>query len=484
MFARYSRSSKGLKRLLLDEFLSQEYSPQGQLIYDVNAIKKAEAFYDRVLLGFGDDSVAELSGVHVAFEKISNLATKEIEDRRIGLSPLEKSSRYVYFGKDKDGKWPYYRDEFLLSFSNYEKIMDGLFEAYANLYERLKKYLTNKYPKSDDVSDRAYGTTIKAKALDLLRGLLPAATLTNAGVFGNGRTMEYLILKMRSNPLKEMNQISEKTYTELYKVIPSFVKRAKDRHGDSFVEYLKSNHTNIKRESKEQQTKNPYVKLISYDKDAEERIISAIVFSSTNLSMNEAKEYVVGLSEQERKSLLKSYVGERKNRRHKPGRAFENTYYTFEIVANFGAYRDLQRHRILTQERQLLNVDLGYDVPKELAGTEFEEEFRNALESVNDLYKGIRSKNKYYAQYVVPFAYRMRWYITLNLREAYHFCELRSVKQGHSDYRKVAQNIYTEIKKIHPNLVEYMIFVDMDDYNLERLDAEKKIDKKIREIEK
>ncbi len=484
LFARYSRSSKSLKRLLLDEFLSKDYKPEGHLIYDEEAIKKAEAFYDRVLLGFGDDSVAELSGVHIAFENISNLATKEIEDRRIGLSPLEKSSRYVYFGKDENGKWPYYRDEFLLSFGNgeYEKIMDGLFETYSELYPKLKEYLMEKYPKDENTSDRAYKTTIKAKALDLLRGLLPASTLTNMGAFGNGRTMEYLILKLKANPLKEMNQIGDKAYNELYKVIPSFVKRAKDRHGEAFLEYLKSvKLPELEKQENETKIQEPHVKLIHYDKDSYNKILSAIVFSSSSMDMTECKAYIDGLSENEKEKILLNYVGIRKNRRHKPGRAFENVYYTFEIVANFGAYRDLQRHRILTQERQLLNVDLGYDVPEELKGTEFEKPFVDALESVKDLYKKIYEKNKHYAQYVVPFAYRLRWYITLNLREAYHLCELRSVKQGHPDYRVVAQDIYQNIKNVHPQLAKYMIFVDMNKYDLERIDAERKIDKKIKE---
>ena len=245
LFARYSRSPKSLKRLLLDEFLSKDYRPDGQLIYDESAVKKAEAFYDRVLLGFGDDSVAELSGVHVAFENISNLATKEIEDRRIGLSPLEKSSRYVYFGKDENGNWPYYKDEFLLGFDDYEDTMNNLFDTYSDLYPKLKEYLMEKYPQSQEISDRAYKTTIKAKALDLLRGLLPAATLTNVGVFGNGRAMEYLILRLRSHRLKEMNVLASSAYRELSKVIPSFVKRAYDRHGEAFINYLSTINPDI-----------------------------------------------------------------------------------------------------------------------------------------------------------------------------------------------------------------------------------------------
>jgi len=489
LFSRYSRSSKSLRRLLLDEFIENRDLDIGKMAAEKNEdmvlTKKAEEFYDRVLVGFGDDSVAELAGAHIALENISIIATKAIEDSRIGISPLEKSTRYVYFDKKTEGGWLYYREPLLMKEmpEEYEKACDKCFETYAALIPKISKYASERLEKGG-LSDRAYEAVVRAKTCDILRGLLPAATLTNVGLFGNGRAFEYLITKLYASELAELRTIAKEMEAELKTTIPSFVKRASEKHGIEMQDYMrKCAQSTAASAPAGASTRQSRVKLIDYDKNAYPKIIAAMLYPYSRLSLEELEEYAKKIDDNEMKRIINGHLGDRKNRRHKPGRGFERVYYTFEICTNFGAYRDLHRHRILTQQRQLLSTRLGYDMPHEVADAGYESEFKDAMETAKNSYETISVRYPEQAQYVVPLAYRLRWVITMNAREAYHLCEIRSTQHGHRDYRKVAQEIYEEIKKVHPLIAEKMM-VDLKEYEFERLEAEKKIDKKIEEITK
>ncbi|MDO8553942.1 MAG: FAD-dependent thymidylate synthase [Candidatus Micrarchaeota archaeon] len=500
LFSRYSRTTKSLRRVLLEEFILNKDMGFKEIVNhqtdsgteQVVAIKKAEEFYDRVLVGYGDDSVAELAGAHVAIEQVSNIATKILQDSRLGLSPLEKSTRYVYFDQKVNGKWQYYEEPTIMQSEfadNYVKTCDLLFETYAKLIEKMSKYFMDKYPKTAEVSDRAYNSTIRAKTCDVLRGLLPASTLTNMGFFGDGRAYEYLLTKLYASNLAESKQIAKMLQEELAKVIPSFVKRANDKYGQSMQEYwtATSNETRKKVETTLAGFKHDNdreVTLVDYDKDADEKISAAILYQYSDLSMEQCLIIARNMGAQDKDDLVSSYLGKRGNRRHKPGRAFEHAYYTFDILANFGAYRDLHRHRVLTQTRQQLSTKHGYTLPPELIEAGFESEFKNAMDIAKQTYEKIAEKLPEQAQYVVPLAYKIRWNIKLNAREAIHMCELRSMQQGHIDYRKVAQEMFTEINKVHPMIGKHFNFMDMKSYDFERLESEKKLDKKLEELKK
>ena len=474
LFSRYSRSSKSLRDVLREEFLEEEIK-QG----------KAEAFYDRVLVGYGDDSIAELGGVHVAIEKVSILATKEIEDARIGISPLEKSTRYVFFDKKEEGKWQYYRDPEIMSSELrevYLEACDKAFETYAALIPQIEKYVMENNPRGEE-SERAYKSTIRAKTCDILRGLLPAATLTNMGLYGNGRAMEYLLIKMYANPLPEVRSLAAQMEEELKKEIPSFIKRANNEKGKMFQEYLKGVREEMEGEGVKAERGGEYVELVECRGGVKE-VLAAALYPYSHAPYAQIIRRVEEMSEEERREVIRKYCGERKNRRHKPGRAFEHVEYLFDICANFGAYRDLQRHRILTQQKQRLTPYLGFKLPQETIDAGFEKEFKEAMEVSKNAYEEISKKYIYQAQYVVCLAYNIRWYMKLNLREAYHLIELRSSRQGHPDYRKIVQEMYRKIKEVHPELVEAMKFVDLSEYKLERLEAEKRIDKKMEEWKK
>ncbi|MEW6529087.1 MAG: FAD-dependent thymidylate synthase [Candidatus Micrarchaeota archaeon] len=529
LFSRYSRSTKSLRRVLLDEFILDKQVGFAELvnyqeqtgISKAVATKKAEEFYERVLVGFGDDSVAELAGAHVAIENISNIATKFIEDSRLGISPLEKSTRYIYFDQKINEKYPFYRDQTIMGseFAEvYEQTCDALFDVYTKLIQKMSKFYEEKFHKEIGVSERAYASILRAKTCDTLRGILPASTLTNMGAFGNGRAFEYLLTKMYASDLEEINNIAKVLHNELRCIIPTFVQTTDGKYGKAYQEYISKTREctislvrklieDLRLTEDLKPTEDPKiieglnlktakidpifihlpsVDLIDYDANGEQKVIAAIIYanshiSNSRISMRGALRIANSLSAEKKLELISVYVGERQNRRHKPYRAFENTYYTFDICANFGAYRDIHRHRVLTQERQLISTNFGYDIPEDIIDAGFEAEFNGAMSAAKNAYEIISKKMPKQAQYVVPLAYKIKWYMKMNLREAYHLSELRSVQQGHPDYRKIAHEIFKKIKEIHPNLANGMKFVDLKNYELERLEAEKKIDKKIQQ---
>ncbi len=497
LFSRYSRSAKSLRRVLLDEFIMkpemgfkeivgfQAQSGQSHLV----AVKKAEEFYERVLVGYGDDSVAELGGANIACEKISQIAAKIIEGPRIGISPLEKSTRYVWFNQKIKGDYQYVKEPALMSsrFAEiYTETCDLLFDSYSGLMEPMSRFVVERFPKEDETTERAYNSAVRAKVCDILRSFLPASTMTNVGLYGNGRAFEYLMLKMYANSLEEISCLAGSMNTELSKAVPSFVKRANDNYGKLAQEYICETTKAVGRlvsgkiEQIPEQSKE--VVLVDYDENSEEKILQAIIYPQSKMPLSQIKNIVTSMGESERKELIKEYMSRRSNRRHKPGRAFESAYYTFDILGNYGIYRDLQRHRLLTQEAQDLTVIHGYDTPKELIDSGYEKKYHECMSKVKDAFRSISKEYPKEAQYVVALGYRIRWYMKMNLREVCHLTELRSMQQGHSDYRRVAQQMYLKVKQVHPSLAEHIKFVDMKEYGMERIEAEKKIDRKIGEM--
>ncbi|GFE67487.1 FAD-dependent thymidylate synthase [Chroococcus sp. FPU101] len=497
LFSRYSRSDKSLRRILLDEFIKAPEANFNDLVgsqdnaNQIVAIQSAEAFYDRVLIGYGDDSVAELGGAHLACEGISNIAAKALEDSRLGISPLEKSTRYVPFNRKINGYYRYYREPSILSSQyadNYEKTLDHLFDTYSTLIEPLITWLKSCTPKDADTTERAYNNATRAKALDLLRGLLPMATLTNVGLFGNGRAFEYLLVKLAASPHSEVRALGSSMQQELDQIIPSFVKRAKSDRGAQYSHYISNNLAQTQQLTQKhfkdyELESSSNVQLVESDSDAEIKVIAAILYPHTDLTFEQVLEYTTNLTTSERIEIINTYVGERETRFHRPGRAFEETYYTFDILADLGAYRDLHRHRVMTQERQRYTVIHGYGVPIELEEAKLAQKYCDALDYAAETTQLISKDFFDAAQYLVPFAYKIRWRIKLNLREVYHLAELRSSRQGHPSYRIIAQEMYRQIKAIHPTLTAKMSFVDMNDYALERLAAEQRIDDKLQAIQ-
>ncbi|MBS3069469.1 FAD-dependent thymidylate synthase [Candidatus Micrarchaeota archaeon] len=507
LFSRYSRSTKSLRRVLLDEFINNPETGFAEVAKfaagsgnsALVATRKAEEFYERVLVGYGDDSVAELGGAHLAVEDVSNIATKVMQDARIGVSPLEKSTRYVHFNQKTDGKYRYLREERIMQSpfaDEYTSAMDLLFDTYSKLNEPLTNAMQEKYPNESQASERAYASSIRAKVCDMLRCLLPASTLTNTGLYGNGRAFEYMLLRMHASPLSEIKATAEGMQSELNLVIPSFVRRANDKYGQATQQYMNETNATVKKtlasyELTENASARPNaagdatgVELVHYDSDAENKVLAAILFEHSEKSLAQLYSLAQKMPKEEKEKILLAYMGGRANRRQKPSRAFENAHYCFSLCGNFGMYRDLHRHRILTQFRQPLSTQHGFEMPHELIEYGHEKEVREAVETAASLQVRMKEKMPLESQYAVPMGYRLRWYMNMNLREAYHFIELRSMPQGHIDYRRMVQQMYLKIKNVHPVFASGMKFVDMSEGGLERLDAEKKTDKKLEELKK
>lgn len=499
LMSRYSRTDKTMRRVFLDEFAMNP--------------NRGEEFYRRVLLEYGDDSVAELGEAQVAVEGISNIAAKKIEDRRIGLSYLEKSSRYVAFDQKVGGYYRYCREEGIMASSHADRYLetcDHSFDVYSKSIQTLQTFLKEREPidrfnffdsasqhevpfgslKSEgdvEAAKRIYNVTIKAKGLDLLRGLLPAATMTNVGITGNGRAFEYLLTLMYSSRLKELRSIAEQLFGELNAVIPSFIRRANDRYGQALQEYIAKTEGAVSKLVENHLSglvteENPEpVRLLDHvdNFQAEVKVASAILYEQAKgQSLHRITNYVKSMPKEDRNRIISSYAEFRTNRRHRPGRAFEMVDYTFELFTNFGMFRDLHRHRVLTMERQFLSTRHGYDLPPQLMQAGLDKDFQDCMYLSKSVYEAIAKTMPEEAQYVVNFAYRYPYFIKMNLREACHLIELRTAPQGHPDYRAVCQRMYGEIKRVHPTLAEGIKFADMNAYQLERFDAEKKTEKK------
>lgn len=500
LMSRYSRTDKSMRRVFLDEFAQNP--------------NRGEEFYRKVLLEYGDDSVAELGEAQLALEGISNIAAKKIEDRRLGLSYLEKSSRYVPFDQKVAGLYRYHREEKIMSSrhaDHYIPSCDHSFDVYSKSLPALTKFLEEREPidglsffDSELAGDRPFGNlknekdiaaarriyrlTIRAKALDLLRGLLPASTMTNVGITGNGRAFEYLLSIMHGSRLGELQSLGEQMLSELQSVIPSFVRRANDRYGQSLQEYLANTESAVRNLAKKHlsgisaDASPTLVKLLECDDNsaAELKVASAILYEQAKgVSLEQITQKTRSMSTQDRHDIIRAYTQFRQNRRHRPGRAFEMVDYTIELFTNFGMFRDLHRHRVLTMERQLLSTRHGYDMPSEITEAGLDKEFRECMDMAKDTFERMRDMPEQ-AQYVVNFAYRYPYFIKMNLREACHMIELRTASQGHPDYRQVCQQMYIQIKQTHPVLAEGIKFADMNSYHLERLGSEKKIEKKRR----
>ncbi len=496
LFSRYSRSTLGLRSLLLKEFIQNpdeacfQSIAQGSPVAEEQliAIKKAQNFYDRILDGYGDDSIGELGGAHLAIENISMLAAKVIEDSRIGGSPLEKSTRYIYFDQKVKGEYLFYREPVLMTSAFrdlYVNTCNMLFETYSSMIPQLTDYMERVFPKTEEITKAAYAAAIRAKVLDCVRGLLPASTLTNMGMFGNGRFFEYLLSKLHISPLAELQDIGKRSYEELSKIIPSFVRRAEPhhRHHESwsqFADRVSSELSGLAAQISPQitKTKSPGVRLSTFDPDAPYKVIAGLLYPHCDRGFDELLKYARTLDVEDQEKILDAAAANRMNRRHKSPRALENAVVTFEIIADFGAYRDLQRHRIATQDRQYLTCDLGYAEPFEIEACGLSDQYRRAMDQAKEAFDLIAKELPEEAQYIVPMAYNIRWYFQCNLRALQWMTELRSTPQGHPAYRIVAQQMARLVSEKQPIFERFFKFVDYSNHDIGRLEQEERAARK------
>lgn len=457
LFAYVSRSPLSFRENLLKLIKSKDldigelvrvYSDKG--VEYGEAKEKAKKFHEKWVVGYGHSSVAEHAVASVALENVSILATKAIEDTRLA-SFTEKSTRYQIFDHEK-----YYRPANVVSSELakvYKKTCEMLFGSYLEIMPKMIGYFRKKHPKPKGMDEKIYENVTKARACDVARYVLPAATLTNLGMTVNARSLEHMIRKLLSHPLPEMKEIGKNVKKEVVKIIPTLVKYA------DFNPYIQETGRAMEGlceglEIKEK-AKNKPVTLVGYDKDAENRLVSSIIYRYSHRPYESIMKNVSKMNGEEKQRVFDEYL-KRMGVHDIPMRELEHVYYTFDILIDYGAFRDIQRHRICTQTNQELTTANGYEIPKEIVKIGFGNKFKQAMDSASSAFEKIREKSPKEAQYVVPLAFRKRTLFTWNLRELYHFIKLRSGKEGHISYRKIAWDIYNEVKKVHPLLAKYI----------------------------
>ena len=464
LFARYSRYPGTLRRLFLEEFAGEV--PSGERPFDGIEGERAAGLYERVFMGYGDDSIAQVGGAHVACEWVSNVLTKVLQRGRLAAY-LEQSTRYIPYDQpipSPEGGFRYYRDDRLGE--PYRAAMDEVFEIYSRGLEEVQSWAAERWPRADE-PEAAWRRSIRAKALDLMRGLLPAATLSHVGMYASGQAYEQLLLRMAASPLPEAREFGGMILTELSKVIPSFVARVErpDRGGE-WIAYLSA-----RREAGERAAARlgldrptaadaPSVELIDVQ-GGEEDLLAASLFESSATAEAEIRRSIETMDPMERGELIAELVGDRANRRHRPGRGWEAVRYRFEIVSDYGGFRDLQRHRMLTCQWQRLGPHLGAGIPDEIRDAGFGPDYERALELSRAEFERLDGEGlPDAAPYALCLGYRIRYLLDLNAREAMHLIELRSGREGHPTYRAVAQAMHERIASVHPAIAAAMTHVD------------------------
>lgn len=498
LMSRYSRSAKSMRRIFLDEF--------------ANNPLRGQQFYDRVLSQYGDDSVAELGQVQLGIEGISNIAIQTVEDRRVGMSFLEKSSRYVSWVSEENGQYAYYRGADIMESRHektYENVCNFSFETYAKNIKPVTEYICDTHPienysfiDSDDktkkkfprlrqeqdikMAQNIHKRTVRSMALDVLRYLLPASTLTNVGISGNGRSFEYLINILKSSDIHEERNLGTKIATELNETLGPFVKRSLGRYGKDQQEYMEK----IEKESIKYATayggqRNPGVRMIECEdeKNALNKVVAGLLYDQSGQNFEALLKITELMPKEKKRHIIESFTEIRQHRRHRPGRAFELTSYLFDLVINYGIYRDLHRHRIASMQRQKLSTNYGFIVPQIIDDAGVGTDFCECMKSTKDAYDKMVKTMPNRAQYVVNFAFNYPFIVRANLREMCHIIELRTIPAGHQDYRYVAQEMYNQISQGHPTLAGIIKFVNMNGYDMGRMNAEIRSEKRLAQTE-
>lgn len=469
--ARLSRRSDDMRITILDEFAGK--------------VDKDEQLLHRVITAYGDDSVQQLGGVHFVIENASNLLTKKLEWGRLAAY-LEQSTRYIYFDqKDADGKYRYHTPEHFKPVlkKQYESAMDSIFDIYSDLVHKLTDYVrtTSSTPKAEQ--DGAWRSATKAQACDAVRDILPVATKSTVGIYASGQAFESLIMHLISDELPEARITGQNLLKQGRKVMPVFLERAdKPERGGAMVAY-RSNTTKAVQELAKEYLPDNYattsskaVSLVDYWPKNELLLVADMLYEHSNQSQEQIQSTVNSWTYDQKTEVFKAYMGERLNRRHRPGRALEKAHYSWDLVCDYGIFRDLQRHRMVDDMNwQLLTPRYGYDTPVLIEEAGLADQFDEAFDISLKLYSLLQEAGyPLEAQYATLMGHKMRWKVTYNAREAFHLHELRTTPQGHPGYRKLVLEMHERLAEVHPLLAEAMIFVNKDeDPELTRLAAER-----------
>lgn len=464
---------------------SRSSTPFDQNVDDVS-LEKAADFHEKWVVGYGHASVAEHAVASVAFQNVPQTIIKIIEDSRLA-SYTEKSSRYVVFTRDRVAIPD------TLTNSRHAKKISEVFDHLYGLYEALLPELTPlmeaRFPKPADMADGAYKASTKARVCDVARYLLPAAALTSIGMTGNGRVWEYVITKLLSSRDPLARTVGQEVKAVLKgppnmdrdqalhsRPLPTLLKYAEPHAYLSetpyILEALSQEITKTIVSVSRQATAEQPVVITQDDTDAELHIAAALISRFGRASHAAALEQL-----KKRPDIVERVLRAALDPRgphDAPLREFEHAAFQHEIVMDYGAWRDIQRHRMCTQTNQSLGVDLGFDIPEEISTLGHGGEFKYVMDEAALLYEQLRADGlTVEAEYVVPMAYRRRLVVSWNMRELFHFIELRSGPKGHPSYRRIAQETWKTLQETHPILASY-IRVDLSGNTTSTLGAKPK----------
>ena len=511
LFARYSRSRLSLRDDLRNMI---EAEGLGALIgtgttdtpgQDIGRLQeRARAFAEKYVLGYGHSSVAEHGVVHLALEDVSIVASKLIEDARLA-SYTEKSTRYVAFDAGKMHTPEALTDHPAL-LAEYQETIAALLDAYTGWTEDFVRQIKAGTPKTDKQTERGYDAASRATAFDLLRALLPAATHTNIGLTLNARALQHLITKLLSQPLAEGQVLGERIKEEAQHVVPTLLKYADPNAYradtadaiDTLAREVLGADTGTgsagllvngeSRSATQEKTAGMMpdallsvgdtfplanrpalpvpvapdlasassVSLVFADPDADIRLVAAILYGPSGLPMEALLERVRAMDADTQARVVDEYLS-RRGRHDAPGRALERLFCTVEMTMDYGAYRDVQRHRMATQTVQPLSPALGFARAAEWEAFGYADRFDALMARAARTFTQMQAAGlTREAAYVLPLATRVRALFTWNLREVTHFVELRSARQGHPSYRKVAQDVYHAVAAEYPLIARYL----------------------------
>jgi dTMP kinase len=480
--ARLSRRGDDMRITLLDEFGGK--------------VGKDEKLLQRVITAYGDDSVQQLAGIHMVVENSSNLLTKKLEWGRLAAY-LEQSTRYIYYDKkNKEGKYKYFIPSNLdkKTTKTYVESLDKIFTIYSELVHKLTTYVQDKSDVPEAERDIAWKGATRAQACDACRFLLPVATQSTVGIYASGQALESLIMHLQSDDLIEAQEVGADMLVQGRQIVPAFLERADkpDRGGATIAyrantahdvakiaeEYLPDNYATANTEA---------VALVDVWPRSELSIVADMLYEHSNLPLKDIQKEVDAWTYEQKIKAFTAYIGERLNRRHRPGRALEKIHYSWDLVCDYGIFRDLQRHRMVDDmEWQLLTPRYGYDTPELIEEAGLTDQFEACFDISLQLYSTLQAAGyALEAQYATLLGHKMRWKVTYNAREAFHLHELRTSPQGHPGYRKLVQEMHEKVAEIHPLLADAMKFVNKgEDEELTRLAAERYTQYKLAQLDK
>jgi thymidylate kinase/thymidylate synthase ThyX len=468
--ARLSRRGDDMRITILDEFAA--------------AAGKDEKLLQRVITAYGDDSVQQLVGQYMVVEGASNLLTKKLEWGRLAAY-LEQSTRYIYFDqKDADGNYKYYTPNHFDKKTKklYREGMDNIFELYSDMVHKLTEYVRSSSDVPKDERDIAWQGATRAQACDAIRPVLPVSTKSTVGIYASGQALESLIMHLQSDELPEARETGDKILEHARKVMPTFLERAdKPDRGGAIIAYRANTFASVKSLATEHlpdshAAETEAVTLTSVWPRNELDLVPDMLYEHSNLSLNDIQKTVGSWPINRKMDVFNAYMGERLNRRHRPGRALEKAHYSWDLVCDYGIFRDLQRHRMVDDlEWQLLTPRYGYETPKLVEEAGLTDAFEACFDLSLKLYSMLQAAGyELEAQYATLLGHKMRWKVTYNAREAFHLHELRTSPQGHPGYRKLVLDMHNRLAEVHPMLVEAMKFVNQgEDPALSRLAAER-----------